>query len=54
MFTENDERCCGTCRYHTREDISGDYVCGCDGSEYFSDWTDYNDICDEWEGKEDT
>ena len=54
MFTETDERCCGTCRHHVREDISGDYVCGCDGSEFYSDWTDYNDVCDEWEGKEDT
>ena len=46
------KQCCGTCRYHEYEDFSQGYVCVNDESEYCADWTEYNDTCDEWEGKD--
>ena len=46
------DKCCGTCKYHTHENISDGWVC-CNGdSEYVTDWTDYEHCCEEWEGRE--
>lgn len=48
----NEEHCCGTCKYHQIEDnfLGGDdWMCINDQSEYYTDWTDYNHCCDEWE-----
>lgn len=45
------ENCCGTCRWHEHEDIDDGWVCVNDQSEYCADWTEYDDICDEWEAK---
>ena len=46
------EECCGTCKYHRYDISSGDWVC-CNGdSENVADWTEYNDVCEEWEGRE--
>lgn len=42
--------CCGTCRYH-KKDTSDDWICTCPYSEYMSDWTEYDDSCDSWEGR---
>ena len=48
----NDEkRCCGTCIWHKQESIDSGYVCVNDRSDYLSDWTEYEDCCEEWEGK---
>lgn len=41
--------CCGTCKYHQREEIDDGWVCVNDESEYCADWTEYNDTCSEWE-----
>lgn len=50
-YQESDNRCCcGTCRWH-RRDYAGDWVCCNDQSENLSDWTDYEDSCEEWEGR---
>ena len=47
----NDEkRCCGTCIWHKQESIDSGYVCVNDRSDYLSDWTEYEDCCEEWEG----
>ena len=45
-----EPRCCGTCRYHEYEDV--DYVCTNEESDYYSDWTDYDVTCADWEGKD--
>lgn len=47
-----DEKCCGTCKYHHHEDIGNGWKCVNDRSEYFADWTEYSDSCDEWEERE--
>lgn len=46
------ERCCGTCRYHRHESIDDGWVCVNDESDYYTDWTDYEFCCSEWEGRE--
>lgn len=48
----NMREVCGTCKYHEHENIDDGWVCVNDKSEYFADWTEYNDTCEEWEGRE--
>lgn len=44
---------CGECRHHKYDrESDGSYFCNNDRSEYFGDWTDYTDSCDEWESKD--
>ena len=43
--------CCGTCRYH-RCDEDGCWFCGNDRSEFYVDWTEYDDVCDEYEERD--
>ena len=45
------KRVCGTCKYHARDD-NGDWVCVNSDSDYITDWTDYDDGCEEWEQRE--
>lgn len=47
------ERCCGTCKWHWYVNIYEDFVCTNIDSEYCADWTDYDDYCEDWEGKGD-
>lgn len=47
---KGNEECCGTCRWH-RKDIEGDWVCMNDESDYFTDWTEYDYHCEEWESR---
>ena len=45
------DRVCGTCRWHWRgTDDEGNevWVCTCGDSGNWSDWTEYNDTCEEW------
>ena len=42
---------CGTCKYHRIDKNSGDWICTNPESEYFADYTDYADWCEEWEEK---
>lgn len=51
MVYGEERQCCGTCLHHCRESIDNGYVCTNDQSEYCSDWTDYNDSCEDWEGR---
>lgn len=48
------DECCGTCKWHQREDIDDGWVCVNDRSEYCTDWTDYKDCCEDWEVKDET
>ena len=41
---------CGTCRWHRGE--GSDWVCVNDKSDYCTDFTGYEDTCEEWEGRE--
>ena len=47
-----DDKCCGTCKYHYHKNIGDGWECVNDRSEYFADWTEYSDSCDEFEGRE--
>ena len=40
---------CGECKWHKYEEIDRGYVCTNDKSDYCTDWTEYNDTCEEWE-----
>lgn len=44
------EKCCGTCKWHNNERTVG-WVCANKDSEYYADWTGYEDCCEEWEGR---
>ena len=44
-----DDKCCGTCKYHGFENLSDGFSCVNEQSEYFEDFTEYNDSCEEWE-----
>lgn len=48
-----DDKCCGTCKYKypIRKDSCYN-MCFNDKSEYYADWIEYNDFCDEWKGRE--
>lgn len=39
---------CGTCRHH-RKEKDGSWVCANPESDYYADWTEYGDNCDEHE-----
>lgn len=51
----DDNQCYGTCKYHVKDtkwfDGVGDWLCECVRSEYDMHYTDYKDVCDEWEGR---
>lgn len=46
------KECCGTCKYHEHERIDDGWVCVNPDSEYYSDWTEYGDCCDDWEERD--
>lgn len=46
------ERCCGTCRYHYHETIDDGWVCVNSDSEYYTDFTDYDHTCPDWEARQ--
>lgn len=48
---EADE-CCGKCCKHKFDDESQDWVCTNSKSEYFAEWTNYNDACEEFKGRD--
>jgi len=46
------EECCGTCRYHKPDGtFPDDWVCTNPDSDNYSEWTEYEDTCDEWESR---
>lgn len=46
------ERCCWNCHWHQNESIDGGWVCLNGDSEYFTDFTDYDHTCPDWEEKQ--
>ena len=45
------EECCGTCKYHKCDENAGWY-CSCEDSEFYADYTDFDDGCEEYEERE--
>lgn len=44
--------CCGHCRYHLPDlefPEKKDFTCDCEESEYYTDYTEFNDSCEYWE-----
>ena len=42
------EKCCGTCKHHFHdEDV--DFICNCEESEGYGEYTMYRDYCECWE-----
>jgi len=48
-MTEN--QICGTCKWH-RTDDDGDWYCTNPDSDYYTEWTGYKDVCEEWEKRQ--
>lgn len=48
-----NEKTCGTCKHNKRNpgDV-GDFWCNNPESDNYTDFTDYDTSCEEWEGKE--
>ena len=44
------EHICGTCKWHHKDQF-GDWHCVNSDSEWCTEWTEYTDTCEEWEGK---
>ena len=53
-LTKNEKmnKVCGNCKYHQFENIDNGYVCVNPDSDNLSDWTEYDDSCEDWEEKE--
>jgi hypothetical protein len=47
----NTEQVCGNCKWHRHEDIDDGWVCVNADSEHCTDWTEYKDTCEDWEGR---
>lgn len=43
---EKKPECCGTCKYHKKED---DWVCDNPDSDCYADYTEYSDFCENFE-----
>ena len=48
----DEEKRCGTCKYHMHEGIDSGYVCVNDQSDHVTDWTEDDDGCERWEAKD--
>jgi len=44
----NEEKVCGTCRWHNWDD-DVDYICDNHDSDNYGDYIFYHDTCEEWE-----
>ena len=44
--------CCGTCKFNHREK-QDTFTCANEDSEYYASYTDYDDMCEDYEPKED-
>ena len=43
---------CGTCKWHKKDNDGDGWICTNPNSEYYVEWTEYNDNCEEWEERE--
>ena len=41
------KECCGTCIYHKHDD-DVDYICICEDSDGYGEYTMFQDYCDYW------
>ena len=46
----NEKECCGTCAYH--KPFAGEFGCDNEESEAYGLETQFDDYCEEYEGKE--
>jgi hypothetical protein len=46
------EKICGTCKWHRYDKSHSDWMCVNCKSDYHTDFTGYEDGCDEWEGRQ--
>ena len=46
------DECCGNCKHHQYEDASQGWVCCNPDSECCADWTEYDDVCEEFEERD--
>lgn len=46
-FIDDDDECCGTCGSHLY-DHNGLFTCRCRASPYYGEYTEYDEICDEY------
>lgn len=42
------DKCCGTCRYHRKNEWE-EWYCHNPESDYYTDYTAYDDSCYDWE-----
>lgn len=42
---------CGSCKHHVYIAETDDWICTNDQSEFFAEYTDYENECEEWEEK---
>lgn len=45
---------CGTCKYHKPDEYDEEYdqtdwVCDCEDSDHYGDWTTYGMNCESWD-----
>lgn len=45
------EECCGKCQFHQPRGRFGDFTCVNAAGPYFLEFTEYNDVCDEFSGR---
>ena len=48
----NLNKVCGTCYWHEHEAMTDGWICINNKSDHCTDWTNYDDTCDEWEAKQ--
>ncbi len=51
MNTEERDECCGTCKYHRYDRNEQEWICNCQRSDNYADYTEYSDYCENWEDR---
>lgn len=46
------EECCGTCKYHRRSSINGEWICDNEFADAFGLETTYGDCCEDYESRD--
>lgn len=46
---EAEREVCGNCRWHTKEALTGEWICDCEDSDNCMEYTEYEDGCSEFE-----
>lgn len=49
---ENKCKCCGTCKWHFFERENKDWACVNKDADDYTDFTEYEHCCEEWEERE--